>query len=107
MQGKQYIKDADINIKLKQGDVDKLYIEIICHAGEDQATAIISGSHTHFVYVERNGEVVLDKRGGLSGYKFSIVSIIGGSFGVVCGYHTFFKKFGWSYVLTYSIEYIS
>lgn len=26
-QGKQYIKDADINIKLKQGDVDKLYIE--------------------------------------------------------------------------------
>ena len=23
-QGKQYIKDADINIKLKQGDVDKL-----------------------------------------------------------------------------------
>lgn len=66
-QGKQYIKDADINIKLKQGDVDKLYIEIICHAGEDQATAIISGSHTHFVYVERNGEVVLDKRGGTVG----------------------------------------
>lgn len=65
--GKQYIKDADINIKLKQGDVDKLYIEIICHAGEDQATAIISGSHTHFVYVERNGEVVLDKRGGTVG----------------------------------------
>ena len=45
--------------------MDKLYIEIICHAGEDQATAIISGSHTHFVYVERNGVVVLDKRGGL------------------------------------------
>ena len=66
-QGKQYIKDADINIKLKQGDVNKLYIEIICHAGEDQATAIISGSHTHFVYVERNGEVVLDKRGGTVG----------------------------------------
>ena len=66
-QGKQYITDADISIKLKQGDVDKLYIEIICHAGEDQATAIISGSHTHFVYVERNGEVVLDKRGGTVG----------------------------------------
>ena len=48
-QGKQYIKDADINIKLKQGDVDKLYI---------------AGSHTNFVYVERNGEVIFDKRGG-------------------------------------------
>ncbi len=66
-QGKQYIKDADINIKLKQGDVDKLYIEVICYAGKDQATAIISGSHTHFVYVERNGEVVFDKRGGSCG----------------------------------------
>ena len=63
-QGKQYIHDADINIKLKQGDIDKLYIEVICRAGNDVATAIISGSHTHFVFVDRNGEVVLDNRGG-------------------------------------------
>ncbi|MFW5523251.1 MAG: serine dehydratase subunit alpha family protein, partial [Segatella copri] len=66
-QGKQYIKNAEINIKLKQGDVDKLYIEVSCYAGDGQATAIISGSHTHFVYVERNGEVVFDKRGGAVG----------------------------------------
>jgi len=67
-QGKQYIKDADINIKLKHGkDIDKLYIEVICHAGDDQATAIIAHSHTNFVYVERNGEVILDKRGGATG----------------------------------------
>ena len=63
-EGKQYIEDADIDIKLKKGDVDKLYIEIICSAGEDTATAIISGSHTNFVYVERNGEVLLDNRSG-------------------------------------------
>lgn len=62
--GKQYIQNADINIKLKQGDVDKLYIEVICYAGSGRATAIIAGSHTNFVYVERNGEVVFDKRGG-------------------------------------------
>ena len=67
-QGKQYIKDADINIKLKQGDVDKLYIEVICSCRRTaRATAIISGSHTHFVYVERNGEVIFDKRGGSCG----------------------------------------
>ena len=66
-QGKRYIHDADIDIKLKQGDVDKLYIEVICRAGNDVATAIISGSHTHFVFVERNGEVVLDNRGGHGG----------------------------------------
>ena len=62
--GKQYIEDADIDIKLKDGDVDKLYIEVNCRAGNDVATAIISGSHTHFVYVERNGEVVMDARKG-------------------------------------------
>ena len=61
-QGKQYIQDADIDIKLKEGDIDKLYIEVICQTGDDKATAVISGSHTRFVYVERNGEVVLDNR---------------------------------------------
>lgn len=66
-QGKRYINDADIDIKLKQGNVDKLYVEVVCRAGSDMATAIISGSHTHFVYVERNGEVVMDNRGGHGG----------------------------------------
>ena len=66
-QGKRYINDADIDIKLKQGNVDKLYIEVVCRAGSDMAMAIISGSHTHFVFVERNNEVVLDNRGGHGG----------------------------------------
>ena len=66
-QGKRYINDADIDIKLKQGNVDKLYIEVVCRAGSDMATSIISGSHTHFVYVECNGEVVMDNRGGHGG----------------------------------------
>ena len=66
-QGKRYINYADIDIKLKQGNVDKLYIEVVCRAGSDMATAIISGSHTHFVFVERNNEVVLDNRGGHGG----------------------------------------
>ena len=61
-EGKRYIDEADIDIKLKEGDIDKLYIEVICQTGDDKATAIISGSHTHFVYVERNGEVQLDNR---------------------------------------------
>ena len=61
--GKQYIEDADIDIKLKQGDVDKLYIEVTCHAAGHRASAVIAGGHTHFVYVEHDGAVVLDKRG--------------------------------------------
>ena len=65
--GKQYMEDADIDIKLKKGITEKLYIEVICRAGHDMSSAIIAGSHTHFVFVERNGEVVLDKRGHVTG----------------------------------------
>ena len=66
-QGKQYIGEADIDIKLKTGITEKLYIEIICHAGKDEAKAVIAGSHTNFIFVESNGEVVLDKRGACAG----------------------------------------
>ena len=56
------MENADIDIKIKQGISEKLYIEVVCHAGKDQASAVISGSHTHFVFAERNNEVVLDER---------------------------------------------
>ena len=62
-QGKRFIHDATIDIKLKKNISEKLYIEVMCRAGKDMATAVISGSHTHFVYVERNGEIIMDKRG--------------------------------------------
>lgn len=61
-QGKSFMENADIDIKIKQGISEKLYIEVVCHAGKDQASAVISGSHTHFVFAERNNEVVLDER---------------------------------------------
>lgn len=62
-EGKQFISDPSrISIKLKQNITEKLYIEVTCEAGDDKATAIIAGSHTNFVYEERNGKVLLDKR---------------------------------------------
>ena len=62
-QGKQFIANPDnICIKLKENITEKLYIEVTCEAGGNTATAIIAGSHTHFVYEARNGEVLLDKR---------------------------------------------
>ena len=48
-EGKQYISENRIDIRLKEGECDKLYIEVIASAGERQETAIIAGSHTHFV----------------------------------------------------------
>ena len=62
-EGKKFIKDPKhIDIKLKENISEKLYIEVTCTAGDDSATAIIAGSHTNFVYEERNGKVLLDKR---------------------------------------------
>lgn len=61
-QGKKLIDAQAIDIKLKQNIEEKLYIEIHCQNGNNNSTAIISGGHTHFVYVEKNGEVLLDER---------------------------------------------
>lgn len=47
---------------MKHDITEKLYIEVVCERGDDTATAIIAGGHTNFVYEERNGQVLLDKR---------------------------------------------
>ena len=62
-EGKAFIADPKhIDIRLKENITEKLYIEITCQAGDDHATAIIAGSHTNFVYEDRNGNVLLDKQ---------------------------------------------
>lgn len=58
---KKYMDEGHIEIGLKQGQCDKLYIEVICKCGNDSATAIIAGSHTNIIYVERNGNVIVNK----------------------------------------------
>ncbi len=66
-QGKQYIDEGHIDIQLKQGDCDKLYVEVLCEGDGHRSSAIISGSHTHFVCVTRDDEVILDEQAGSSG----------------------------------------
>lgn len=61
-EGKQMIAGQGIKIELKEGIEEKLYIEVVCSAGGDEAMAIISGGHTNFVYAERNGQVLFDHR---------------------------------------------
>lgn len=61
-EGKRFIDEDRIDIKLKHDITEKLYIEVACESGDDKAKAIIAGSHTNFVYEERNGQVLLDKR---------------------------------------------
>ena len=60
-QGLQMIDDKRIKIALKEGLCDTLHIEVTVFYGEDSATAVISGTHTNFVYQAKNGNVILDK----------------------------------------------
>lgn len=61
-EGKRFIEKKRIHISLKENIAEKLYIEVCCEAGENQATAIISGGHTCFVYAARNQEVLFNKQ---------------------------------------------
>ena len=60
-EGKQVIEDKRIHIALKD-NVDKLYIEVICSAGDETSRVIICHEHTNIVYVEKNGVVLTDRR---------------------------------------------
>jgi len=48
-EGKRFVAENRIDIKLKEGVCDKLYVEMTVFAGDKKETAIIAGSHTHFV----------------------------------------------------------
>ena len=61
-EGKKLIDEKRICISLKEDITEKLYIEVTCEAGGEQATAIISGGHTTFVYVAKGDEVLLNKQ---------------------------------------------
>ena len=61
--GKEYIAEGRTLISLKKDAPAKLYIEIHARSGEHEAVAVISGSHTHFTRVEKDGSVLLDEDG--------------------------------------------
>ena len=48
-EGKRFIAENRIAIKQKEGISEKLYVEIICTAGDKRASAVIAGGHTRFV----------------------------------------------------------
>lgn len=60
--GKEMISENRISVSLKNGDCDKLYIEVHVKSGDSNAVAIIAGDHTHFVMVEKNGEVIFSDK---------------------------------------------
>lgn len=60
--GKEYIAQKRISVQLKEGIAEKLYIEVQVTAAGHTAEAIISGGHTSFVYLCKDGNSLLDNR---------------------------------------------
>lgn len=68
--GKAYIAERRIKIELKENITEKLYVEVkVTGNNGNEAVAVIAGNHTHFVYVEHKGEVLLDERHASSADK--------------------------------------
>lgn len=62
--GKAYIEENRIFISLEQEDKDKLFINALCTADGHEAEARIKTSHTHFVYLRKDDEVLNDNDKG-------------------------------------------
>ena len=63
--GKAMVERKCISIALKE-QVDKLYIEVVSHRGDEESRVVISHAHTHFSYIARNGEVLYNEESGAS-----------------------------------------
>lgn len=60
-QAKKYLEEDRISISLENDDKDKLYISVVCSAGNHQTRAVIKGKHTNFVHISKDDEVLLKK----------------------------------------------
>ncbi len=59
-EGKQMVDSRCIEILLKSGIEEKLYIEVVAKKGNDTAKVIIAKQHANICYVEKNEKVLLD-----------------------------------------------
>ena len=53
-----------LSIRLKEGDIDKLYIEINLQGANHTASTIIQSNHRNIAYIRRDDEVLLDQLSG-------------------------------------------
>ena len=61
---RKYIAEGRISIKHKPDAPSNLHIEVEAEGGGHRAVAVISGSHTNFIRLEKDGDVLLDKCAG-------------------------------------------
>jgi len=60
--GKKFVAENRIKIRLKDKNVDKLYIEVTCSANGSTVVAVIAGRHDHLVYLVKDNQVLVDEQ---------------------------------------------
>ncbi len=60
--GRRYIDEGRISIGHHKNPPSNLHIEVDVKAGDSAARAVISGSHTNFIYLSKDDEVLLDRK---------------------------------------------
>lgn len=58
--GKRYIDEGRIDIALEEDDTDKLYVNVLCSVDGHEAEARIKSHHTHFVFLRKDEDIMLD-----------------------------------------------
>lgn len=59
--GKRYIDEERISISLDAAAPSNLHIDVTVTANGHTARAVISGAHTNFIQIEKDGKVVMEK----------------------------------------------
>ena len=80
--GKAMVERKCISIALKE-NVDKLYIEVVSHRGDEESRVVISHAHTHFSYIARNGEVLYNEELGAKNEESDEEDEVALNFGLV------------------------
>ncbi len=61
--GKKFIAEGRISISHHKNPPCNLHIEVVTECGEHRAKAVISGSHTNFIFLSKDDEVLFEQNG--------------------------------------------
>ena len=65
-EAKEFLAAVKPKLSVEKGTTEVLYINVVVRSGEDVAEATIAGTHTTFVRLVRNGDVLLDSAAAAS-----------------------------------------
>lgn len=65
--GKRYISEERISISLEPDTPSNLHIDVRVYAGDRSARVIISGAHTNFILIEKDGVLLFEKASETAG----------------------------------------